>query len=293
MYKVTILGTENSHALNFVQLINGGHPQRNGEPVSDFKVCGIYGETDEAKKASDVIKSQFSDVSVYESIDEALKYSDAIMVTARHGNDHLRFAEKFIEAGIPAFIDKPFTVTVEDAEKLIFLAKRKNVPLCGGSCCGFVEDTEILSDLWKRSSVKSGGEIYSPVSMKNDYGNFFFYSQHLVQIMCEIFGYYPESVSLTSNGKTADGYVKYSGFKVDIHYTEDYTYKASVSCDSQITERNIDINKDGYKREVDTFCDMVRTSKMHRTYDELASPVYILNAMQKSIDSGGCEIKCR
>ena len=33
MYKVAILGTENSHAINFAKLINGGHPSRDGRAV--------------------------------------------------------------------------------------------------------------------------------------------------------------------------------------------------------------------------------------------------------------------
>jgi hypothetical protein len=73
MYRVTIAGTENSHAINFVQLINGGHPQRNSAPVDGFRVCGIYGETDEAKKANAEILKLFPDIAVYDSLDEAVK----------------------------------------------------------------------------------------------------------------------------------------------------------------------------------------------------------------------------
>jgi Predicted dehydrogenases and related proteins len=220
------------------------------------------------------------------------------MVTARHGGDHLRMAEKFIEAKIPAFIDKPFTVTPDDAVKLRELARKNGVPICGGSCCGFVEDAEIAAEIWKQNGAKKDGHrpsgvIHSPVSMVNDYGNFFFYSQHLVQIMCEIFGYYPEAVSLKSRGETADGYVKYADFHVDVRYTTDYTYKVEIAASDGATfERVIDINKDGYSREVDTFCDMVRTGKMHRDYDALSAPVFILNAMQKSMDADGAEVKC-
>jgi|GEM_PF-234589 len=305
MYKVTIVGTENSHAINFAQLINGGHAQRNSLPVEDFRVCGIYGETNEAKKSSDEIVKLFPKIAIYDTIEEAVKNTDAVMVTSRHGGDHLQLAAKFIEAKIPAFIDKPFTITSHDAVRLRELARSNNVPICGGSCCGFVEGTEILANLWKsqkQNSIKKDGnnpakiatvgKISAPVNMINDYGNFFFYSQHLVQIMCEIFGYYPKAISLKSHGDTADGYVKYADFSVDIHYTTDYTYKASIRCGDTVTEQEIDISKDGYSREVDTFCDMVRTGKMHREYSAQSAPVFILNAMQESMDADGIETAC-
>ena len=36
--------------------------------------------------------------------------------------------------------------------------------------------------------------LRSPVNMNNPYGDFYFYSQHLVQVMIEIFGAFPLSV---------------------------------------------------------------------------------------------------
>ena len=43
MYRIAILGTENLHAINFAQLINGGHPMREGLAYGDMKVIGAYG----------------------------------------------------------------------------------------------------------------------------------------------------------------------------------------------------------------------------------------------------------
>ena len=50
---------------------------------------------------------------------------DGMLIESVDGTVHLERATPFLEAGIPCFIDKPFTCSVADAKKIIELAERK------------------------------------------------------------------------------------------------------------------------------------------------------------------------
>lgn len=47
-----------------------------------------------------------------------------------------------------------------------------------------------------------GGYIRAPYQPENEYGGFYFYAQYLVEMVCEIFGRYPLSVTARKNGET-------------------------------------------------------------------------------------------
>ena len=49
---------------------------------------------------------------------------------------------------------------------------------------------------------------------------------------------------------------------------------------------------DGYAKEVEKFTDMVRSGNMPQSYSDFIKPVFVLNAIKKSMDTGS-EIKIR
>ena len=109
------------------------------------------------------------------------------------------------------FIDKPITITEEDAAKFMKELSENNIRVCGGSVCVFAD---LVAELKNIVATESEGKIYggylrTPVDLENPYGNFFFYSQHLVEVMCEIFGYYPKSVMAFKKEKAINCTVRY------------------------------------------------------------------------------------
>ena len=104
MKKVVMLGCENGHVNSFLNFIKeGGYP--------DIEVIGAYSED---KEAMQKLEDTYG-VPQMASYDEAVGKVDGIIVTARHGGLHYKFAKPYIESGIPMFIDKPITVSEEDA----------------------------------------------------------------------------------------------------------------------------------------------------------------------------------
>ena len=284
MYKIAILGSENSHARAFSQLVNTGHPLLGGVPYADFKVIGVCGDSAEENK---YLCETYGIPETSEDGDAWLGRVDAIMVTARSGAKHLNYAKKYIERGVPAFIDKPITIDEDEAIELARLAKSKNVPLTGGSVCGVVTDAANLRSLVRSGNLGRifGGSVVAPINMKNEWGDFFFYSQHLVQMMMEVFGNDIESVLALGREDAATFIARYKDYDVTGHYGSS-SYSVDIHAHHSVIHKDLDILTDGFLREFELFAHMVRTGKMLTTYEDLIAPVFVLNAINKSLKTG-------
>ncbi len=285
MFKIAIIGTENSHARAFCKIIHEGHALLGGVPYADFEVVGLYGDNPDENKLLQEITGGKAEIS--DNPEAWVGKVDAVMVTARNGSKHFGYVKKYIEAGIPAFIDKPITIDMDEALELVRLAKEKNVPLCGGSTCGFVDDTQYMKLLAKSDKIERiyGGSISAPVKMKNEWGDFFFYSQHLVQIMTEVFGHDVESILAVSREDNATFIARYKDYDVSGHYGS-AQFSATIYDKVNVYHRNISLKPDAYLSEFRRFEHMVRTGGMPESYEELITPVFILNAIYEAMNTG-------
>lgn len=283
MFRIGIIGSENSHAMAFAKIFNDLDPNFEGS-YPDCKVVAVGGNyPEESKKVFDACGLEF----IAEKPEDMLGKVDAIMVTARDGKYHPEFARPFIEAGIPAFIDKPFANDGEEALKLARLAKSKNVPLVGGSSTKLVYDVAMLRNTFKRGlgGILSGG-VAAPLSFTNEYGGFYFYSSHLAEIMLAIFGYDVKSVVAVEKNGNVTGIARYNDFDVTMHFNDgNYSYSAGMFGKNGSARREIDISL-CYQHECAIFVDMLRTGKMAHTYEELIAPVFLLNAIEKAYLTG-------
>lgn len=282
-YRIGIIGTENTHSHQFITLFN--KPQENGEMLyPDCHVTLVYGHyPEENKKAVEELGAD----KVAESIEEMVENVDAVMITARDGKFHYEFVKPFIEKGIPAFVDKPFTVDPKEAVALIKLAKEKNVPLCGGSSLKFAEDLNVLKDFIAEKEGKlNGGSVIAPVILNSEYSGIFFYAPHLTEMTLEIFGYNPKSILASENNNSLCAVVSYDGFDVSNHFNDGAPfYSASVYTKGGICHKDIDLSNCG-KLECENFVEMLRTGKMAHSYKELAMPVFYMDALKKSYETG-------
>lgn len=283
-FRIGIIGTENSHAYSFSSYFN--KPDATGNyRYPDCHVTLVYGHYPEE---SEKVVREFGADAVAESIEQMVANVDAVMVTARDGKFHYEFVKPFLEAGIPAFVDKPFTVDEAEAVALVELAKKNKVPLTGGSMLKF---SPTIAQL-KEKAAQLGEELVSgslsaPLNMDNPYSGFFFYSSHLCEMTLEVFGYRPKSVYATRhNGGSVCAIVNYDGFSVTNHYNDGaYLYAGSVFGKKEQLVSEVVLDGCG-EAECDAFVEMLRTGKMAHSYEELCAPVFYLNAVKESYESG-------
>ncbi len=283
MFKVGILGTENSHATGFSEIFNG-YREDCREEFRDFRVTAVGGMYPEASRT---LCEKYGIETVLDDPAEMAGTVDAVMVTARDGRYHSRYVLPFLEAGIPAFIDKPFTSNPQEAVELARLAKSRGIPLVGGSSLKLCADVIQMGNLVKdqKPSVL-GGDVTAPVSLHNEYGGFWFYSAHLVEICLRVFGYDPEWVWATQTDKGITGVLHYPQYDVTLHFTDSaYQYSVTVNTRESILFREINIT-DYTLAECRSFAGMLRNGTMDFSYEQLVLPVFILSAIESSLQTG-------
>ncbi len=278
MYKVAILGCENSHANLFLNHI------KSSEYKDLIEFVGVYSdEIDAAKKLSE----EFG-LYVAENYDEFVGKVDAIIITARHGDNHYKYAKPYIKSGIPMFIDKPITCTEEDAKEFMDELVENKVKICGGSSCIFADTVQKYKKIVVQEQYGKvlGGFFRAPLVADSPYGGFYFYSQHLVQIMTEIFGNYPDSVIATDNGKNVECMVKYNDKIVHLSFADNvWNYYASISCEEKC-EGEMFAGASTFASEFEEFYKLISEGMQPQEYKDFFAPVYILTAIERSLKSG-------
>lgn len=274
--KIAILGVENSHADAFGKLV------KENEKYKDIEIVGIYSEEEEATKR--ILDAGYATYAA-KSPDEFVGKVDGVVVTARHGNNHHKYALPYVKAGIPCFIDKPFCADLELANQLATEAEKNKALLCGGSCLKFIDELKPLARMAKNKKVVSG-HICCPVSMNNQYGGFWFYTQHLIEMLITVYGRNVKSVLAYCPDEKANRLTvifNFGDFDVCGFYTSSYRYSASLrTADNQIYDTFCDDVSYAYSNEFDEFVEMVKTGVMHNTYEELVYPVKLLDAINRS-----------
>lgn len=282
--KIAILGTENSHAWNLSTFIE------NDERYKDIEIVGIYGYDDAANKR--IVDAGYCSY-VAKDPHEFLGKVDAIICTARHGDNHYEYTMPYIKAGLPCFIDKPFTVSMEKAEEMVSAAKESGALFCGGSILRFMDGLEDMHKFILENGEVVGGDIAAPINMVNDHGGFFFYSQHLIEMMLTAFGEDIKSVKAYCPDETKNRLTiiaNYGDYDVTGHYSDCYDYACTLYSKKGFKQSKAMVGEYDFLRHsadlLDEFVEMVNTKTMPLSFERQILPVKILNAIYDSYKTG-------
>jgi predicted dehydrogenase len=122
---------------------------------------------------------------------------DAVMVESQQGNKHLAHARLFLEAGLPVFVDKPFSESVADAEAMIALAQRTGLPLM--SCSSLRYDPTIVAAKSKQEEFGRllNVDVWTPAALHEGNPGMLHYAIHGVEMLYTLVGGGCQSVAMT------------------------------------------------------------------------------------------------
>ena len=177
MIRVGIIGSENSHAMAFSKIFN-----LSGK-YEDMRVVAVYGEE---RAASEAIQRECGVELVCDHLEEMIGRIDALMVTSRDGKLHFPYAKPFLEAGLPAFIDKPVTATLADAVKLVEAGKAAHAKWFCSSSLRYVKNAQKARN--GAFGPIRGATCWSPEQFEPTQSEFFWYAIHAAEPLFTIMG---------------------------------------------------------------------------------------------------------
>ena len=279
MKRIAILGCENSHANAFLTFI------KEKEEFRDVEVVGVYSDESEAAQK---LHDQFA-VPVMNHYDDAVGRIDGLIITARRGDNHYKYAKPYISSGIPMFIDKPITINEEQAIVFMRELQEHRVRISGGSS---LKQDEYVRKLKNEATEEVGGKtlggyVRAPYQCENKYGGFYFYAQHLVEMVCEIFGRFPLSVTALPNGNRIHVLFHYESYDcVGLFCNNSYHYFAARMAETTSIGFEIPSTDAWFYKEFREFYGILSGEEQTIGYDEFISPVMIMNAIVRSMESG-------
>lgn len=287
MKKIVILGCENSHANGFLDFIT------KDPEFSNLEVVGVYSEDTEAAQK---LNEKYG-VPVMATCDEAAGNADGVIITARHGDKHYDFAKPYIDSGVPMFVDKPITINEDEAIEFMHALKEKGTLVTGGSMLRFnFAVRQIATACQEEVGGKTiGGIVRAPLYPTNPNGGFFFYAQHLVEMVMTGFGRYPMAVQASEdNNKNRTVLFHYEDFTVTGFYTNggNEYYAARFSRNGSQGGNVPTGTKEAQLAEFREFVQLLEGGKMVLSYKELLAPVFVMNAIERAVVSGGVEPVC-
>ena len=166
MLKFGILDFDTSHAVEFTKRLNHRDIDKDQWVDGGRVVIGCPGESKLSPERipgfTEAMKKL--EVPLVEKPADLIGKVDVMLIEAVDGSVHYERAKPFLEAGIPCFVDKPFTCSVADARKIVDLAAKKKLPLFSSSSLRFAPELiEYIAD-GKHGKVL-GAVAWGPASL--------------------------------------------------------------------------------------------------------------------------------
>lgn len=179
MLKIGLLGSDNSHADRFAELLNlPDHPRYFAD--ADARVTAIWGQ-EEARTTQVAVQNQIE--TIVDKPDEMLGVVDAVLCVTRHGGLHLDLVRPFLTAGVPTFVDKPLAIDSDDARTIVALATQFGAPFSSFSTVQFSADAQAFLARSSQLGDICVGAYSGPATRRNQYGGLLFYAIHSVELM--------------------------------------------------------------------------------------------------------------
>lgn len=196
---VGLIGLDTSHVEAFSRLLNvesdpghvpgakvaAGFP--GGSPDFDLSINRVEGFTNK-------LRDEFG-VDILDSPQAVAERSDLVFINAVDGRTHRELFEKIVSFGRPTFIDKPFTVGIEDAEAIVSSAKTQAVPVMSCSALRYADTFQEAIHAGKGRNAIVGCDVFGPMNIQPPMPGLYWYGCHSVEMLITAMGAEVKSVA--------------------------------------------------------------------------------------------------
>jgi hypothetical protein len=142
MIKLGIVDFDTSHVVAFTERLNHKIADKDQWVDGAEVVIGCPGKSEiMPERIPDYVKEmERLGVKLVEKPEDMIGKVDGMLIESQEGGAHWASARPFLEAGLPCYIDKPFTCSVADARKIIDLAEKKKAPIFSTSALRYAPE---------------------------------------------------------------------------------------------------------------------------------------------------------
>ena len=293
MIRLGIVDFDTSHVIAFTQRLN--HVDVDEEQWVDGAkvVAGCPGESVLSPERIPGYTEQMKEygVPLVDKPEELIGQVDAVLIESVDGHAHYNRTVPFIEAGVPVFVDKPFTCNLAEAKELASLAESKNVPMFSSSSLRYgLEVIEIQQKAAETGAIL-GAEVCSPAPTNPHNPGLFHYGIHGVETLYTLMGAGCEAVWSASNddvdvitGQWRDGRIgTMRGIRKGV---QGYGYTAY--CEKTIVRSSINASYI-YRELLKQVVKMFETGKSPIDISETVEIVAFIEAVMKSAENDGAK----
>lgn len=214
---------------------------------------------------------------------------DAVMITVRDGASHAALALPFLEAGCPVWVDKPFSISLEDAGIMLDAAKRGKTILAGGSnlkYCPSVRRAKALTDRLRQEDKLLSACFNFQALIESPYRGLYFYGPHSIDILLTVFGRDISSLSCRAVKGGAVAVFDMADIPVTVNLIDCWDAKFTAYTPQKAISTGITLHR-LHENGMKVFIDMAEGRPPVQSAQSLLDPVMLMNAMIRSIENGG------
>lgn len=193
-----VVGIDSSHLSEFSRRIN----TLNQQGKTPCQVTQMWTDGRHDMPADEVekwrLQAQAHGVVQSDELADMLDAVDGVLVLTVNGNRHLEHARPSLERGLPTYIDKPLSCSLDEARTILKLAERHKARCYSASSLRFASEVKVAA------ADNSLGEVvaidaYGPGELNPSMPGLFHYGVHTIEMVDALWGPGVGRVRCTSN----------------------------------------------------------------------------------------------
>jgi virulence factor len=292
--KIGLVDCDTSHVVAFTQRLNHVGIDQSHWLEGARVVAAVPGTSEVSPERIGPFVEQLRGygVEILERPEELVGRVDAAMIESVDGSVHLARALPFVEAGLPLFVDKPFTTSTADARRLVEAARARGVALTSASALRYCPEILAVQSRAADLGPVLGVDAYTPGSLHPRNPGLFHYGVHGVEMLYALLGTGCRSVRCVHEegvdvvvGRWADGRLG----TVRATRRGSYALGFTAFCEKGVVPALVD-SKALYTDMLRVAIGMFQSGEWPLSADELVEPIAFQEAALRSQERGGEEV---
>jgi len=289
MLRIGIVGGAKAwHAKSFSEMLNGYDEQlarQHNFPLYKTRLEGARATHiwDPDRPSAELIARICGIDHVLSDMEEMLGQVDGVIIADDTTMKHQKRAVPFLKAGLPTFIDKPLSPSIEEAEELIRLAKEHDAPFMSCSALRYAKEVEeFLARKDEIGEIATGNSICS--------GDLIFYGIHALEQLYVCIGTGIKCVqNVGDEGRDIVVITKQDGrrFVLSVYKDISYLFQMNLYGTKGWREVRVEDSDYFYSHMLKAFLTMVETKQPPFPSEETLEIIKTLVLARRSAQNGG------